>query len=57
VQLDFHLPHQEKSMSRTRAKKAITVRFCRPVDANGRCMAIVTTGASIAFLAAVILAL
>jgi hypothetical protein len=57
VQLDFHLSHQEKSMSRTRAKKAIPVRFCRPADANGRCMAIVTTGASIAFLAAVILAL
>lgn len=44
-------------MSRTSEKKTSTARSLRPIDANGRCMAIVTTGASIAFLAAVILAL
>ena len=43
-------------MSRTRIKKTSTARS-RVSDANGRCMAIATTGASIAFLAVLILAL
>ncbi|MDH4441589.1 MAG: hypothetical protein QE284_14525 [Rhizobium sp.] len=44
-------------MSRSIVKKTSTSRSSRLTDANGRCMAIATTGASIAFLAMLIVAL
>lgn len=44
-------------MSRTRVKKTGTARFVPLADAKGRRMGIATTGASIAFLAVLILAL
>jgi hypothetical protein len=44
-------------MSSYRAKKTSSARFLRPADTSGRRMAMATTGASIAFLAVLIVTL